>query len=71
MAIRRQSLSYVRCAQLPDVLKITLCSTTAGSPRVLNAKPAQNLVTLVATSWLRPTIIVPPRLPRVGATFEW
>ncbi len=38
---------------------------------VLNANPEQAIVMSSGPAFLRPTVIVPPRVARIGAKFEW
>ena len=38
---------------------------------LLNANPAQQIIWLSGSSFLRPTNIVPPRIARIGVKFDW
>ena len=38
---------------------------------VLNANPEQNAIWSSGKSFLRPVTIVPPRIARIGLTFDW
>ena len=37
----------------------------------LNANPEQNVIWSSGKSFLRPLTIVPPRIARLGLTFDW
>jgi hypothetical protein len=38
---------------------------------VLNANPEQNVVWLSGPQFLRPLAILPPRIARIGVSFDW
>ena len=38
---------------------------------LFNANPTQSITTSSGTSWLRPVLVVPPRVIRIGAKFDW
>ncbi|HEY3045112.1 MAG TPA: hypothetical protein VGJ39_13860 [Vicinamibacterales bacterium] len=71
---RRQDNITIVDARLEKVFKVWAGSRFAPFLdlfNMLNANPEQNITWSSGTSFLQPLNIVPPRLVRIGAKFEW